>query len=72
MAPVVRTAHTDRSAPAGSLAKADRAPLHERFATALEAEAGDRRDEFAEILAHHAEQAFTLSYAPPPLARRTG
>ncbi|HEY3217939.1 MAG TPA: adenylate/guanylate cyclase domain-containing protein, partial [Candidatus Limnocylindria bacterium] len=45
----------------GSLAKADRAPLHERFATALEAEAGDRRDEFAEILAHHTEQAFTLS-----------
>lgn len=45
----------------GSLAKADRAPLHERFATALEAEAGDRRGEFAEILAHHAEQAFTLS-----------
>jgi predicted ATPase/class 3 adenylate cyclase len=45
----------------GSLAKADRAPLHERFATALAAEAGDRRDEFAEILAHHAEQAFTLS-----------
>jgi class 3 adenylate cyclase/tetratricopeptide (TPR) repeat protein len=45
----------------GSLAKADRAPLHERFAAALEAEAGDRRDEFAEILAHHAEQAFTLS-----------
>ena len=45
----------------GSLAKADRAPLHERFAAALAAEAGDRRDEFAEILAHHAEQAFTLS-----------
>ena len=44
-----------------SLAKADRAPLHERFATALAAEAGDRREEFAEILAHHAEQAFTLS-----------
>ncbi len=45
----------------GSLAKADRAPLHERFATALAAEAGDRQGEFAEILAHHAEQAFTLS-----------
>ena len=45
----------------GSLAKADRAPLHERFAQTLEAEAGDRRGEFAEILAHHAEQAFTLS-----------
>jgi predicted ATPase/class 3 adenylate cyclase len=45
----------------GSLAKADRAPLHERFAQALEAEAGDRRGEFAEILAHHTEQAFTLS-----------
>lgn len=45
----------------GSLAKADRAPLHERFAQTLEAEAGDRRGEFAEILAHHTEQAFTLS-----------
>jgi class 3 adenylate cyclase/tetratricopeptide (TPR) repeat protein len=45
----------------GSLAKAARAPLHERFATVLEAEAGDRRGEFAEILAHHTEQAFTLS-----------
>lgn len=45
----------------GSLAKADRAPLHERFARALETEAGDRRGEFAEIIAHHAEQAFTLS-----------
>jgi class 3 adenylate cyclase len=45
----------------GSIAKADRAPLHERFAQTLEAEAGDRRGEFAEILAHHTEQAFTLS-----------
>ncbi len=45
----------------GSIAKADRAPLHERFAQALEVEAGDRRGEFAEILAHHTEQAFTLS-----------
>ena len=45
----------------GSLSKADRAALHERFAAALEAEAGDRRGEFAEILAHHTEQAFILS-----------
>lgn len=45
----------------GSLSKLDRAALHERFAETLEAEAGDRRDEFIEILAHHTERAFTLS-----------
>lgn len=45
----------------GSLSKADRAALHERFGERLEQEAGDRRDEFAEIFAHHAERAFTLS-----------
>jgi len=45
----------------GSLSKLDRAAMHERFAQTLEAEAGDRRDEFIEILAHHTERAFTLS-----------
>jgi len=45
----------------GSLSKADRAALHERFGASLEREVGDRRDEFAEIFAHHAERAFTLS-----------
>ncbi len=45
----------------GSLSKLDRAALHERFGRTLEAEAGDRRDEFIEILAHHSERAFSLS-----------
>ena len=45
----------------GSLSKIDRAGMHERFAQALESEAGDRRDEFIEILAHHTERAFSLS-----------
>ena len=45
----------------GSLSKLDRAAMHERFAQMLEAEAGDRREEFIEILAHHTERAFTLS-----------
>jgi hypothetical protein len=43
------------------LPKATRADLHERFAIELERATGDRRDEFAEVLAHHAERAFSLS-----------
>ena len=43
------------------LPKAIRADLHERFAMELGRTAGDRRDEFAEVLAHHAERAFSLS-----------
>ena len=41
--------------------KAVRADLHERFAASLEHAVGDRRDEFAEVLAHHAERSFSLS-----------
>ena len=41
--------------------KAARADLHEAFGGSLERAVGDRRGEFAEILAHHAERAFTLS-----------
>ncbi|HEV2010015.1 MAG TPA: adenylate/guanylate cyclase domain-containing protein [Candidatus Limnocylindria bacterium] len=43
------------------LPKAVRADLHERFAAELERAVGDRRDEFAEVLGHHAERAFSLS-----------
>ena len=43
------------------LPKALRADLHEAFGAELERAVGDRRDEFAEVLAHHAERAFTLS-----------
>jgi len=44
-----------------SLPKAARAELHERFGDELERQVGDRRDEFAEILAYHAERSFTLA-----------
>jgi class 3 adenylate cyclase/tetratricopeptide (TPR) repeat protein len=43
------------------LPKAVRADLHERFAAELERAVGDRREEFAEVLAHHAERAFSLA-----------
>jgi class 3 adenylate cyclase/tetratricopeptide (TPR) repeat protein len=43
------------------LPKAVRADLHERFAEELERATGDRREEYAEVLAHHAERAFALS-----------
>jgi predicted ATPase len=49
-----------RDAAYASLPKTQRAELHDRFGSALEAEAGDA-DQFTEILAHHAERAFTLS-----------
>src|SRR4029079_6638672 len=43
------------------LPKAIRADLHESFGSELERAVGDRRGEFAEVLAHHAERAFALS-----------
>ena len=43
------------------LPKAVRADLHERFGAELERAVGDRREEFAEVVAHHAERAFALS-----------
>src|SRR5258708_3574752 len=49
-----------RDAAYASLPKTQPAELHNRFGSALEAEAGDA-DQFTEILAHHAERAFTLS-----------
>jgi predicted ATPase/class 3 adenylate cyclase len=49
-----------RDAAYASLPKSQRAALHERFGTVLESEAGDTRP-LTEILAHHAERAFTLS-----------
>jgi tetratricopeptide (TPR) repeat protein len=53
-----------------ALSKAARADLHEAFARELERQMGDRRDEFAEIVAHHIERAFALSAeirAPRPI-----
>lgn len=49
-----------RDAAYASLPKTQRAALHDVFGSALEAEAGDA-EQFTEILAHHAERAFTLS-----------
>ncbi|HAF09189.1 MAG TPA: hypothetical protein DCK98_03805 [Chloroflexi bacterium] len=43
------------------LSKAARADLHEAFARELERSVGDRREEYAEIVAYHAERAFALS-----------
>jgi class 3 adenylate cyclase/tetratricopeptide (TPR) repeat protein len=44
-----------------ALPKAERADLHEAFARELARAVGDRREEFAEIVAHHAARAFALS-----------
>jgi predicted ATPase/class 3 adenylate cyclase len=49
-----------RDAAYGSLTKSERAALHDRFGTTLEQQAGDPK-QLTEILAHHAERAFTLS-----------
>ena len=49
-----------RDAAYGSLPKSQRADLHDRFGSVLEAEAGDTL-QLTEILAHHAERALTLS-----------
>lgn len=49
-----------RDAAYASLPKSHRAALHDHFGSALESQAGDPR-QIAEILAHHAERAFTLS-----------
>ncbi|HYR93020.1 MAG TPA: adenylate/guanylate cyclase domain-containing protein, partial [Methylomirabilota bacterium] len=44
-----------------ALPKAARADLHEAYARQLESAVGDRREEYAEIIAHHIERAFALS-----------
>jgi len=41
-----------------SIPMAERAGLHDRFGRWLEHTAGERREEYSEIVAHHAEQAF--------------
>ncbi len=45
----------------GGLAKAERALLHDRFASLIEKASRDRRGEYADLIAHHANEAFTLS-----------
>jgi class 3 adenylate cyclase/tetratricopeptide (TPR) repeat protein len=56
----------------GSLAKAERADLHERAVARLVETAGDRVTEISEVLAYHAERAYTLtSELPERRAQRT-
>ena len=45
----------------GSLPKADRAALHDRVGSRLEASMPDRLDEFSELVAYHAAQSYLLS-----------
>ncbi len=57
----------------GSLAKVDRAELHERYGELLEQGMGDRRDEVVAILSYHAERAFSFSLElrlPPEVVER--
>jgi len=49
-----------RDAAYSSLPKSERATLHDKFGAVLERQAGDAA-QLTEILAHHAERAFTLS-----------
>jgi tetratricopeptide (TPR) repeat protein len=44
-----------------TLPKADRSRLHDRYGRWLETTLGDRRHEIADIIAHHAEQAFVFA-----------
>jgi class 3 adenylate cyclase/tetratricopeptide (TPR) repeat protein len=49
----------------GSLAKAERADLHERAVARLAETAGDRITEISEVLAYHAERAYALTSELP-------
>jgi class 3 adenylate cyclase/tetratricopeptide (TPR) repeat protein len=49
----------------GSLAKAERADLHERAVARLIQTAGDRITEISEVLAYHAERAYALTSELP-------
>jgi class 3 adenylate cyclase/tetratricopeptide (TPR) repeat protein len=42
--------------------KVERAPLHDNYSRWLERSSGDRKDEIAESIAFHAEQAFVLGH----------
>ena len=45
-----------------SIPKADRSRAHDSFGRWLESTAGERIDEYADIVAYHAEQAFSLAH----------
>ena len=46
----------------GTVPKGERVRMHDNYARWLERTYGDRRGEVAEIVAHHAEQAFVLAH----------
>jgi hypothetical protein len=45
-----------------SLSKAERTRVHDHYSRWLETAAGERAQEYAEIVAHHAERAFALAH----------
>jgi tetratricopeptide (TPR) repeat protein len=45
----------------GTIPKGERARMHDNYARWLDDTFGDRRDEFGDLIAYHAEQAFLLS-----------
>jgi class 3 adenylate cyclase/tetratricopeptide (TPR) repeat protein len=49
-----------------SLSKAERTRVHDHYSRWLEKAAGERAQEYAEIVAYHAERAFTLAYELDP------
>ena len=53
-----------------SLSKAERTRVHDHYSRWLESAAGERAQEYAEIVAYHAERAFALAYELDPSAAR--
>ena len=58
-----------RDAAYNAMPKATRAELHQRFASWLEAKAGERASEYDEILGYHLEQAFNYREELGPLTK---
>jgi len=53
-----------------SLSKAERTRVHDHYSRWLEAAAGERAQEYAEIVAYHAERAFALAHELDPSAAK--
>jgi class 3 adenylate cyclase len=53
-----------------SLSKAERTRVHDHYSRWLEKAAGERAQEYAEIVAYHAERAFSLAYELDPTSAR--
>ncbi|TMC73316.1 MAG: hypothetical protein E6J15_10125 [Chloroflexi bacterium] len=54
-----------------SLSKAERTRVHDHYSRWLETAAGERAQEYAEIVAYHAERAFTLAYELDPTGAKS-